>query len=140
MTKFLCRVAAAVAGLMMLGQAAQAQSRIVIGPFDFGDTRLVAAGLIAGVGTTGAYFAIRDYRPLKVAGDSGSFNTGAFVLTEVGCMVLAPMIAAAIVWHTEQRPLSHREALGLGAGCIVPVLGPLLWDAAYAANPQWPGR
>jgi hypothetical protein len=140
MRKILCTVAAMVAGVMLFGQAAQAQSRVVIGPFDLGDARIVTAGVIAGGAMTGAYFAIDRYRPLKVRGDGRNFSTGGYALTTVGCMTLAPMIAAAFVWHTEQRPLTHREALGLGAGCILPIIGPALWDAAYDANPDWPGR
>lgn len=145
MKKLLSTAIALIAALVLLGQSAQAQTypRVVIGPFDFGDARIFWASTIVGAGTFGAYFAIRDHRPLKVPGDKvahGNFNTGAYALTTVGCMTLSPMLAAAWVWNTEGRPLSHREALGLGADCIVPFLGSMMWNAAYDAHPEWPGR
>jgi hypothetical protein len=113
---------------------------VYIGPFDLGDARLVVASVIAGGAMAGTYYAIDKHRALQVRGDGKHFSAGAFALTTVGCMTLAPMIAAAIVWNTEGRPLTHREALGLGAGCVVPLIGPALWDAAYEAHPEWPGR
>jgi hypothetical protein len=129
----------------MFAQSADAQSRrgsgayprVVIGPFDLGDERIFWSGLIAGGAMTGTYFAIEGKRALKVPGDGRNFSTGAFLLTSVGCATLAPMLASAIVWHTEQRHLTSREALGLGAGCFVPILGGLIVDAAYERHPEW---
>ena len=148
MKKFAAVVVGAIASITLLCASAEAQPRrapppsggyphIVIGPFDLGDQRLVLAGLIAGGAMTGTYFAIENVRSLKVRGDGRHFNTGAYTLTTVGCMALSPMLAAAIVWNTEGRALTSREALGLGADCIVPIIGSALWDAAYAAHPEW---
>ena len=50
------------------------------------------------------------------------------------------MLAAAFVYVAEGRELTQREALGLGADCIVPILGSFLWNAAYRAHPEWPGQ
>jgi hypothetical protein len=146
MKKILTVIVATVAAIGLMSQAADAKSRkapaadwphVVIGPFDLGDARIVVAGLIAGGAMTGTYFAIDNHRALKVRGDGRNFSTGAFALTTVGCMTLSPMLASAIVWHTEGRYLTSREALGLGADCIVPFIGSALWDAAYDANPHW---
>jgi hypothetical protein len=110
-----------------------------IGPIRIGDPNVFWPGVAASAAMTGTYFAIRNHQPLRVPGD-GRFNTGAFALTTVGCMALAPMFAAAVTWGAEQRPLSSREAMGLGAGCIIPIIGPLLMDAAFDAHPEWENR
>ena len=147
MKKLAAVVVGAIASITLLCASAEAQPRrappsagyphIVIGPFDLGDQRLVLAGLIAGGAMTGTYFAIENVRSLKVRGDGRHFNTGAFTLTTAGCMTLSPMIAAAIVWNTEGRYLTSQEALGLGADCIIPLLGGAIVDASYAAHPEW---
>jgi hypothetical protein len=147
MKKLAAAVVGAIAGIAMLCGSADAQTRrapppagyphIVIGPFDLGDSRLVLAGLIAGGATTGAYFAIEHERALKIRGDGRHFNSGAYGLTTIGCMALSPMLAAAIVWNTEGRYLSSQEALGLGADCIIPIVGSAIVDASYRNNPQW---
>jgi hypothetical protein len=108
-----------------------------IGPFNIGDPNVFWGGVIAGGAMTGTYFAIDHYKPLKVMGDGRHFSTGAFVLTTAGCMALAPMLSAALVWSAEHRPLTSREALGQGVGCLIPLIGPLLVDAAYAQHPEW---
>lgn len=144
MKKFLCSVFGLVAVFALLSQSADARRRhqesgyphIVIGPFDLGDARIVVAGVVAGGAMTGTYFAIRNTRSLRIGADTGSFSTGAFALTTVGCMTLAPMIASAWVWNTEGRYLSQREALGLGAGCIIPVIGPIISDAVFFGGPE----
>jgi hypothetical protein len=130
MKKILCSVVGVILGLVMFAQSADAQSRrgsgsyprVVIGPFDLGDERIFWSGLIAGGAMTGTYFAIEGKRALKIPGD-GKFSTGAFLLTSAGCATLAPMLASAIVWHTEQRHLTSRD------GLIV--------DAAYERHPEW---
>lgn len=149
MKKLAAAVVGAIAGIGMVCGSADAQPRrapppppagyphIVIGPFDLGDSRIVLAGLIAGGAMTGTYFAIENEHSLKVRGDGRHFNTGAYGLTTIGCMALSPMLASAIVWNTEGRYLSSREALGLGADCIIPFLGSAVVNASYANNPQW---
>ena len=144
MKKLLCTFVGVVMGLALFAPSADAQSRrggayprVVIGPFDFGDERIFWSGVIAGGAMTGTYFAIERTRSLRVPGDGRNFNTGAFLLTSVGCATLAPMLASAIVWNTEGRHLTSREALGLGMNCFVPILGGLIVDASYAAHPEW---
>jgi len=143
MKRFLSVLIGAIAIFALSAPSADAQPRrgayghITIGPFDLGDARIVIAGVAAGGAMIGTYYAIKNTRSLRVPGDGRHFNTGAFVLTTVGCMTLAPMFAAAIVWHTEQRFLTNREAMGLGAGCIIPLIGPAIVDAHFYANPGW---
>lgn len=108
-----------------------------VGPFRIGNPNVFGSGVAVGAASTGAYFALRERGTLKVAGDGRHFSTGAFLLTTVGCMTLAPMFASAVVWHAEGRHLTSREALGLGAGCIIPIIGPLLVNAAFDSHPAW---
>ena len=145
MKRLLAITVVALTALGMASQDAAAQRRapaeqVYIGPFPMGDERVFWSGMIIGAGTTGAYFAIENKRSLRLPGDGRNFNTGAFALTTVGCMAISPMLAAAWVHATEGRPLTSREALGLGAGCIIPFIGPLLVDAHFNANPQWEAK
>lgn len=110
------------------------------GLFDFlfpGDPRVSASGLIVGAGTTGAYFALKPHHHRQ---RNGLSNGGAAALTTVGCMVLAPMLAAAWVDATEHRELTSREALGLASDCVIPFLGSWYWNRAFAAHPEWTRR
>jgi hypothetical protein len=121
-----------------------------IGPFDVGDPYVFVGGTIAGVGMLGAYYAIENNRAIEFGNRTrrvggirrhhNNFNGGAYALTTVGCMALSPMLASALVYANEGRMLSHREALGLGADCIIPFIGSMLWNAAYDAHPEWPGQ
>lgn len=148
MKKHLCLLAGVVAALGLVCQSAEAQPRrgavrqsapdVYIGPFRIGDPEVFLVGVGVGLGMTGTYFAIRNEQSLRFAGDGGNFSTGAFLLTTVGCMTLAPMIAAAVVYSSQGRNLTRREAMGLGAGCIIPFIGPLIIDAAFDAHPEWP--
>jgi hypothetical protein len=154
MKKWMAGLFAIVLGIGALAQSAGAAERphahaaklappLRIGPFDLGDPYVFAGGVIAGVGTSGAYLAIEDKRSLEFGSHAhhhGGINGGAFALTTIGCMALSPMLAAAFVYIAEGRELSQREALGLGADCIVPILGSFLWNAAYRAHPEWPGQ
>lgn len=149
MKKWISVLAAGLGMLGLMAQSADAATRraatperpqFYIGPFNVGDPYVFAAGVIVGVGTLGAYYAIENHRALKIQGDGRHFSTGAYALTTVGCMALTPMLASALVYANEGRMLSHREALGSASDCIVPFLGSLLWNAAYDANPQWPGQ
>lgn len=119
-------------------EARPAVADIYIGPFRLGNPNVFVSGLVVGVASTGAYLALEHKRVLKVAGDGRHFSTGAYALTTVGCMSLAPMLASALVWNQEGRYLTSQEALGLGIGCIIPLIGPMIVDAAYAAHPEWP--
>lgn len=132
-------IAGAAAMLMAACSGAKAQDAY-IGPFRVGDPNVFWSGVVVGGAMTGTYFAIRHKRFLKVPGDGRHFSTGAFALTTVGCMALSPIVAAAVVQAAEGRPLTQREALRLGIGCIIPILGPMWVDAQFDANPQWEAR
>lgn len=148
MKKIICAAVAAIALVASFTAPASAQSypRVQIGPFDLGDARIFWSSVVVGGAMTGTYYAIDHVRHLKVRGDGRHFNTGAYGLTTVGCMALTPMVAAAWVHNTEGRPLTQREAMGMGADCVIPFVGGYLINAMFDANPQWeapraaPGR
>jgi hypothetical protein len=148
MKKYLGLLASVVAALGAICQSAEAQPRrappeavpdVYIGPFRIGDPDVSLVGMGVGLAMTGAYIAIEDKRSLRFAGETGkNFNGGAFALTTIGCMALSPMIASIVVYNTQGRNLTHREAMGMGADCIVPFLGSLIVNAAFDAHPEWP--
>jgi hypothetical protein len=120
------------AALVLLSQGAEAwwDRRI--------DPRVTAAGLAVGAGSTAAFFALNDWRWNSNGGNnySGLGFAGAYAATSIGCIAVSPMVATAVV----RRPLTYREAHVLAAGCVVPIIGPLLVNAAYDANPHWEPR
>jgi hypothetical protein len=145
MKKIVCAFVVAIAAIASFVAPASAQRssgypHVVIGPFDLGDARIFWSGVIVGGAMTGTYYAIDHVRSLKVTGDGRHFNTGAYGLTTVGCLALSPMVAAAWVHNTEGRPLTSREAMGLGADCVLPFVGGYLINAMYDANPQWEAK
>lgn len=145
MKKILGAFVAAIAVFTSFAAPANAQSRsgyphVVIGPFDLGDARIFWSGVLVGGAMTATYYSIDHVRHLKVKGDGRNFNTGAYGLTTVGCMALTPMVAAAWVHNTEGRPLTQREAMGMGADCVIPFVGGYLINAMFDANPQWEAK
>jgi hypothetical protein len=100
-----------------------------------GDPVVAAAGFVAGAATTGAYFALAPTHRQHTR--NGLTRNAALGVTTVGCMVLSPMLAAAVVDITEHRELTSREALSLTGDCVVPFLGSLFWNAAFDAHPEW---
>jgi hypothetical protein len=137
MKKRFAILAGAVAGLVMLSQAAEAGPRrdngARIGPYHVKNTRVFAAGVTAGAASSVGYWAL-----VRDGGRHTWVPSGAaYGLTTVGCMAAAPILGAALVYATEGRELTSREAMGLGIGCLVPIVGPLLVEAAFDANPHW---
>jgi hypothetical protein len=130
MKKLLGMVIIAIAAVALLGQDAEAKSRRV-------DPRVTAAGLGVGLASTAGFFALNNWRTTAQSTHfSGLGLAGAYAVTSVACIAIAPLVASAVV----NRPLTQREFHVLGAGCIVPIVGPLLVNAAYDAHPEWEGR
>jgi len=127
-------LAAALFTLVAL-QPRTASADGILDVFFRGDPKVTASGIAVGAASIGAYFAIAPRHHLHRA--HGFTKTGALGITTAGCMVVAPMVAAAVVDMTEHRELTSREALGLAGDCVVPVLGSLFWNAAFDAHPEW---
>ena len=82
------------------------------------------------VGVYRTYWSLLDWSWDK---KSSGYKWGAAGAVTFGCMVLSPMVAAAL----KKRELTLREVYVLEGSCIVPIVGGLLVNAAFDANPQW---
>jgi MFS family permease len=96
------------------------------------DRRVAEVGIGAAIASTATYFAIREG-----ANHHHGVNWGAWGIATAGCMVLSPMVAAAVV---PERQLTSREVAVLEGSCLIPIVGGLLVNAIYDANPQWEAR
>lgn len=119
-------LASLAAGLVMVCQPARADDLLFLMRNPRIDQRVATVSLAVGLGSTAAYFIARN-------GHHGT-DWGAYGAATAGCMVLAPMIAAAFV---PERQLTTREVLTMEGSCVVPIVGGLLVNALYDANPQW---
>lgn len=95
------------------------------------DRRVATTATVAGVGSTVAYWSLLDW---KTSGHSSSYQLGVWGGVTFGCMVLSPMLAAAMV---PERHLTTREVFVLQGGCLIPVVGGWLVNAMFDANPHW---
>jgi hypothetical protein len=124
-------LAMAFAALALLCQGAEAggrKHRI--------DPRVNAAGIVTGAAATVAYLSLNDWRFFggwDTRRAHGLTTGGAFLMTTIGCIAVAPMVGTAFA----RRPLTYREVHVLAGGCVVPIIGGWLVNAAYDANPQW---
>src|SRR5258707_14462624 len=128
-------LAAALGALVALQPRAAAAEDGFLGFLFRGDPKVTAAGIAVGVASVGAYYAIAPRHHIHRA--HGFTKLGALGITTAGCMVVAPMFAAAVVDITEHRELTSREALGVTGDCVVPILGSMFWNAAFDAHPEW---
>ena len=62
---------------------------------------------------------------------------GAWGATTLGCAIISPLVAQAFV---PERPLTGREVSVLVGSCVVPIIGGLIVNALYDANPEWEGK
>jgi hypothetical protein len=115
---------ATVAALAITCQAANAGGRI--------DKRVKVTGIVVGAAATATYFSINGWE-WKWDGSNAISSAGAYAMTTVGCMAVAPIVATVVV----KRPLTMREAHVLAGGCVIPIIGGYLVNAAYNAHPEW---
>ena len=123
--------ASSIAALVLAGQPASAEG-FLFARHPKVDARVAQVGLGAAVASTVAYFAIREGQ-----NHHHGVNWGAWGIATVGCMVLSPMVAAAVV---PERQLTQREVAVLEGSCLIPIVGGLLVNAIWDANPQWEAR
>ena len=95
------------------------------------DRRVATTAIGAGAVSTVTYWSLLDWSASK---HSSSYQLGALGAVTFGCMVLSPMVAAAMV---PERHLTTREVMVLQGGCLIPVVGGWLVNAMFDANPQW---
>ena len=70
-------------------------------------------------------------------GRKGPNGLTSYALSATWCSVGSLVLNALIVHAKENRELTRSEAGQTVAGCWLPIIGPLLVDAYYKANPQW---
>jgi hypothetical protein len=121
--------AALVAAFAFATQSAQAGGR------HHDKKKLAAVAIGAGVASTAGFFALNDWRwngwNTNTAG--GLTRLGAYGATSMACAAVSPMVATVVL----NRPLTMREAHVLVGSCVVPIVGGLLVNAIWDANPQW---
>jgi hypothetical protein len=119
--------AALVAAFAFTSQAAQAH----------GDKKKIAAVAIGvGAASTAGFFALNNWRwnGWDTRGTAGGLTRlGAYGATTIACAAVSPMVATVVL----NRPLTMREAHVLVGSCVVPIVGGLLVNAIWDANPQW---
>lgn len=142
MRKYLSLLVVTLAAFALLTQTADARKRAHVHVYKHhmymhhGDSRVSAVALGAGVASTAAYLSYNNWHWNNWNNSSVS-RFGAWGITTVGCIAIAPMVATVVV----NRPLTMREGHVLAGSCVVPIVGGWLVNAAYDANPQWePGR
>jgi hypothetical protein len=119
--------AALIAAFAFTSQAAQAH----------GDKKKIAAVAIGvGAASTAGFFALNNWRwnGWDTRGTAGGLTRlGAYGATSMACAAVSPMVATVVL----NRPLTMREAHVLVGSCVVPIVGGLLVNAIWDANPQW---
>ena len=133
MNRRLALFAALVAAFAFTSQAAQAH-----GPRHHDKKKLAVVAVGVGAASTAAFFALNDWRwngwDTNGSG-AGLTRLGAYGVTTMGCAAISPMIGTVVL----NRPLTMREAHTLVGSCIVPIVGGLVVNAIWDANPQWEG-
>jgi len=134
MTKTLGVFTAAAAALALLSQPAAAGP---YGPYDHGvGPEVAAVGVAAAAGTTVGFLSMNNWKlkgPAIARQSNGLTTGGAYAASAVGCMAVSPIVATIVA----RRELTFREAHVLAGNCVLPIIGGLLVNAAYNANPHW---
>lgn len=94
---------------------------------------VAATAVGAGVVSTVTYWSLLGWSINK---HSSAYNWGTAAAVTGGCMILSPMVAAAL----KQGELTTREVFVLEGSCIVPIIGGWLVNSWFDANPQWEAR
>jgi putative flippase GtrA len=123
--------AALVAAFAFTSQAAQAH-----GPRHHDKTKLAAVAIGVGAASTAGFLALNNWRwngwDTNGSGH-GLTRLGAYGATTMACAAVSPMVATVVL----ERPLTMREAHTLIGSCVVPIVGGLIVNAIWDANPQW---
>ena len=122
--------AALIAAFAFTSQAAQAH-----GPRHHDKKKLAAVAIGVGAASTASFFALNKWHwdGWRTNHAGGLTRFGAWGATTMGCAAISPMVATVVL----DRPLTMREAHTLVGSCVIPIVGGLLVDAIWDANPQW---
>lgn len=123
--------AALIAAFAFTSQAAQAH-----GPRHHDKKKIAAVAIGVGAASTAGFFALNNWRwnGWDTHGTAGGLTRlGAYGATSMACAAVSPMVATVVL----NRPLTMREAHVLVGSCVVPIVGGLVVNAIWDANPQW---
>lgn len=123
--------AALIVAFAFTSQTAQAH-----GPRHHDKKKLAAVAIATGAASTAAFFSLNNWRwnGWDTNGSAGGLTRlGAWGATTMGCAAISPMVATVVL----QRELTMREAHVLVGSCVVPIIGGLVVNAIWDANPQW---
>ena len=127
MLRKLVVLAAILATVVFLCHPAGAQQRKPINP------TIDATNFWVGSAWTAVFFGINHFDAKWNSAHAGMTALSAGVLTTVGCVATAPMVASAVL----ARPLTYREAYMLVGSCVIPIVGGWLVNEAFNNGWMW---
>ena len=101
--------------------------------------KLAVVAVAAGAASTAGFFALNNWRwnGWDTHGSAGGLTKlGAWGATTMACAAVSPMVGTVVLG----RQLTMREAHVLVGSCVVPIVGGLVVNAIWDANPQWEAR
>ncbi len=125
----------AVAAALLATVAFTSQAAEAHGPRRADKEKLAAVAIGTGAASTAGFFALNKWHwsGWRHNHAGGLTRLGAYGATTFACAAVSPMVATVVL----DRPLTMREAHTLIGSCVVPIVGGLLVDAIWDANPQW---
>ncbi len=120
-------LAAVLAAIVFASHPAGAQQRKPINP------TVDATNFWVGGAWTVVFFGINHFDAKWNSAHAGISALSAGVLTTVGCVATAPMVASAVL----NRPLTYREAYTLVGSCVIPIVGGWLVNEAFNNGWMW---
>jgi hypothetical protein len=134
MRKILIALGAAMAALGLFAQVSTADAHLL----GRRSPSVTAGQLIVGAGMSAVYFSqVCNTNFSNCARFGSARSLKWFGLTTVGCLGLAPIVAAGFVSAAEHRELKSSEVFMIAGDCVVPILGGLFWQAMFDAHPEW---
>jgi len=134
MSRNLFRIIALVLAFGLQSQVVRAQDNSWGWLFGHQDPRLTVTGIAVGLGSDGAYLALRH----KVTTNGvrvpryGITQLGAYAFSTVACAAVFPIVATIVI----NRPLTPREAYMGMADCVLPFIGGW-WVDAVLPHTAW---
>jgi hypothetical protein len=134
MKKLMTALGTALAALGLFAQVSTADAHLLGNR----NPSVTAAEIVVGAGMAAVYWTQTCNSNFSNCARFGSARSLKWYgLTTVGCLGLAPIVAAGFVSATEHRELKSSEVFMIAGDCVVPILGGLFWRAMFDAHPEW---
>lgn len=134
MKKILIALGTALAALGLFAQVSTADAHLL----GRRSPSVTVAQLMVGAGMSAVYFSqVCNSNFSNCARFGSARSLKWYGLTTVGCLGLAPIVAAGFVSATEHRELRSSEVFMIAGDCVVPILGGWFWQAMFDAHPEW---